>query len=235
MSEKVSVMQGVRARLAGQSAWRVDRYGNWVLGQRRFKVTRMTLRYERKVGDRWAAYCVWYFGRVKWNEFESMKRAAETRWEKAQSAAPAGVDPDAKVQVKENEQHGGVEVQFSGKPPQIVLDSLHNAGFRWSRRQRLWYAKRAPERLAFAGSLLGPPAPAPVPGHAPTAPVLIASDGSGFAGAVERSGDVYRGHVNGQPVEAPAGAILPALQEVGATEAVGVSEPVHQMGVVITG
>ncbi len=118
MSERLSVMQGVRARLAGQSDWKVDRYANWVLGHRRFKFTRLTLLYERKLGERWAAYCVWYFGRMKWTEFETMKRAAESRWQKQQAepAATTPVDTAVTVQVRENEQHDGVEVRFSGRP-----------------------------------------------------------------------------------------------------------------------
>ena len=43
--------------------------------------------------------------------------------------------------ITRNEARGGMEVKFSGKPDQIVIDYLKANGFHWSRRQSLWYRK----------------------------------------------------------------------------------------------
>jgi len=70
----------------------------------------------------------------------------------------APVAPETGVEVRENEQHDGVEVVFANRPADAVLETLKAAGFRWSRPQRLWYAKRNATRLALARSLTNVPA-----------------------------------------------------------------------------
>lgn len=62
--------------------------------------------------------------------------------------------PDAPVErasvtsptVRFNEERGGIEVVFPAKPAPAVLERLKAAGFRWSRPQGLWWARRTPER-----------------------------------------------------------------------------------------
>ena len=49
----------------------------------------------------------------------------------------------------------GIEIRFSRKPDQSVRSALKDAGFRWSRRQGIWYAPREAERLTFARELAG--------------------------------------------------------------------------------
>ncbi len=50
----------------------------------------------------------------------------------------------------------GVEVRFSAKPEQPVIDSLKASGFKWSARQKLWYnrdsqkAREAAQKIASA-------------------------------------------------------------------------------------
>lgn len=58
------------------------------------------------------------------------------------------------VQVTENDEKNGVEIRFACKPSDDVRDSLKFHGFRWSRFQSLWYARRTPETLSFARSLV---------------------------------------------------------------------------------
>lgn len=65
-------------------------------------------------------------------------------------AEPVKVDG---VTVRENEERDGVEIVFPAKPSDEVRERMKALGFRWSRPQSLWYAKRTPERLAFAKSL----------------------------------------------------------------------------------
>lgn len=64
------------------------------------------------------------------------------------------IDGNSSVSVTENPAKNGVEVRFAVKPAPETLESLKRAGFRWSKFQSLWYARRSPETLAFAHALL---------------------------------------------------------------------------------
>jgi hypothetical protein len=68
----------------------------------------------------------------------------------AAQSEPVKVDG---VTVRENEERDGVEIVFPAKPSDEVRERMKALGFRWSRPQGLWYAKRTAERLAFAQSL----------------------------------------------------------------------------------
>ncbi len=61
--------------------------------------------------------------------------------------------PSATLQ--KNEQHAGLELSFSAKPDQSVIDALKQNGFRWHTKKRLWFAKDTPERYAFAAEIAG--------------------------------------------------------------------------------
>jgi hypothetical protein len=52
-----------------------------------------------------------------------------------------------------NEEHDGIEIRFPGKPERSVIDSLKSAGFRWSSRSMVWYAKDTPYHRQVAESL----------------------------------------------------------------------------------
>lgn len=47
-----------------------------------------------------------------------------------------------------NTEKNGVEIRFDSKPEQSVLDVLRNNGFRWSGKQKMWYAKQSEEVFA---------------------------------------------------------------------------------------
>lgn len=68
----------------------------------------------------------------------------------------ASLDPTKNVRVRRNEERGGIEVVFAGKPKSEVLQGLKNMGFRWSRLNRLWWAKETAERWSYAVSLIEP-------------------------------------------------------------------------------
>lgn len=51
-----------------------------------------------------------------------------------------------------NPDKNGIEVRFDGKPAREILDKLKENGFRWSNRQKMWYAKQTDERLALVNS-----------------------------------------------------------------------------------
>lgn len=52
-----------------------------------------------------------------------------------------------------NEEKQGIELRFSSKPSKEVLDKLKESGFRWSNRQKMWYAKQSSERMELVNSL----------------------------------------------------------------------------------
>jgi len=54
---------------------------------------------------------------------------------------------------KRNLFHGGLQVEHPEKPSQEVIDRLKVAGFRWSPRQRIWYAKETQARIDLLESL----------------------------------------------------------------------------------
>ena len=60
----------------------------------------------------------------------------------------AGCDPTmvGTVSASRNAAKGGIEIKFSDKPSDAIIARLHAAGFRFSYRQRLWYAKDTAER-----------------------------------------------------------------------------------------
>ncbi len=60
------------------------------------------------------------------------------------------------ITVTLNDVHQGVEIRFPGKPSEAVRESLKAHGFRWSRFQKLWYAKQTEQHIAFARSLTDP-------------------------------------------------------------------------------
>lgn len=54
-----------------------------------------------------------------------------------------------------NEEMNGIELRFPSKPSQSIIDDLKAHGFRWSGKQKMWYAKRSNERIAYVEGLNG--------------------------------------------------------------------------------
>ena len=52
-----------------------------------------------------------------------------------------------------NKEKNGIELRFDSKPEESVLNALKENGFRWSSKQKMWYAKYNDERAAFANTL----------------------------------------------------------------------------------
>lgn len=59
------------------------------------------------------------------------------------------------VNITLNEEKNGIELRFRGKPEAEVIESLKSNGFRWSGKQKMWFAKQTYERIQFANSLNG--------------------------------------------------------------------------------
>jgi hypothetical protein len=63
-----------------------------------------------------------------------------------------------------NLEHEGIQIEFDGKPSEEIRSKLKSAGFRWSRVQKIWYAKgyngyakTVAEQLATYGGEIGEP------------------------------------------------------------------------------
>ena len=54
-----------------------------------------------------------------------------------------------------NHERGGIELTFPSKPDEGIRSRLKAAGFRWSRRQGLWYARANERTLAVAREIAG--------------------------------------------------------------------------------
>lgn len=52
-----------------------------------------------------------------------------------------------------NLEHEGLQFQSDSKPSQDIISQLKANGFRWSSRQKLWYAKELPFRVEFLNSI----------------------------------------------------------------------------------
>ena len=59
------------------------------------------------------------------------------------------------VSVSLNNEKNGIEIKFDGKPGVDIIESLKSNGFRWSGKQKMWFAKQTDERILFANSLNG--------------------------------------------------------------------------------
>ncbi|MCX6165188.1 MAG: hypothetical protein NTU73_10090 [Ignavibacteriae bacterium] len=64
---------------------------------------------------------------------------------------PIGGNED--ITVRKNESKGGVEVIFKAKPDETIIEKLKSNGFRWSRAQRLWWARYTDTKYEFACQL----------------------------------------------------------------------------------
>jgi len=61
---------------------------------------------------------------------------------------------NGKATVTMNPEKNGVEIRFPGKPDASVLDDLKGMGFRWSKFQKMWYAKQSETTINFANNLV---------------------------------------------------------------------------------
>ena len=59
----------------------------------------------------------------------------------------------ANVNVTLNNEKNGVEIRFDGKPEAAAIESLKANGFRWSGKQKMWYAKQTDEVMVFVQTL----------------------------------------------------------------------------------
>lgn len=54
-----------------------------------------------------------------------------------------------------NEEKNGIEISFNDKPSEEIRSQLKTYGFRWSKYQKIWYAKQSEDRIKFVKNLCG--------------------------------------------------------------------------------
>ena len=52
-----------------------------------------------------------------------------------------------------NEKHDGIEIYFTTRPPDVVLEYMKARKFRWHNQKRCWYNRRNEETIAIAEML----------------------------------------------------------------------------------
>lgn len=57
------------------------------------------------------------------------------------------------IKIIYNDELNGIEISFSDKPEQEIIEHLKLNKFRWSRAKKIWYAKQNEKTISFANSL----------------------------------------------------------------------------------
>lgn len=96
---------------------------------------------------------------IESKEVVNTQEATQTPVQTAEEQTKEIKDTEAKEEVTQennnnihinfNEEKNGIEIKFDDKPSQEVLENLKLHGFRWSKYQKIWYAKDTPERREF--------------------------------------------------------------------------------------
>lgn len=68
---------------------------------------------------------------------------------------PPAAIPTTGIHIQYNEKMGGIEIHFAKKPAEMILGELKSHGWRWSKWNRCWYAKKNPVNEAFAQHIAG--------------------------------------------------------------------------------
>lgn len=95
---------------------------------------------------------------------------AETPAEPSEPAETAAEQP---VTVSYNQELNGIEITFTAKPDEKTRTELKNAGFRWHKVKKLWYAKSTADRLELADRIAAEAAEAEKPLIIPPAESIV--------------------------------------------------------------
>lgn len=91
-----------------------------------------------------------------------------------------------------NNEFNGIELTFAEKPAEAIREAMKEAGFRWHRQKKLWYAKNTEARMALAKKLSGDQVPADsVPAAVPAAPAAAPKEIVSKYGI--KAGDILEG------------------------------------------
>ena len=67
------------------------------------------------------------------------------------------IETVSEVTVSRNEEKGGIEIAFPGKPETAVIDDLKAHGFRWSPFNKVWWCKYNEANWAWANEMFSKP------------------------------------------------------------------------------
>lgn len=77
-------------------------------------------------------------------------RTETARRVKAEQKKPAAESP---VAVFINEELNGIELKFKTRPSDEIREALKENGFKWHHKKAVWYARRSPDKEAFAKAI----------------------------------------------------------------------------------
>ena len=63
---------------------------------------------------------------------------------------PGTLNVNTGIKIRDNEVHKGIEIEFPGKPPALVINEMKANGWRWSHTGGFWYNKQTPDNKKFA-------------------------------------------------------------------------------------
>lgn len=84
-----------------------------------------------------------------WSTIQKFLEREAAEREKRDSFLPKGITAEVKL----NDDLNGVEVKFSDKPGREVTTAMHDAGYKWSSKKQLWYAKQTSSAMNIAEKL----------------------------------------------------------------------------------
>lgn len=127
--------------------WRTENYsggnGNYLLSEFFDEIDHKAYDGRDKVSVRYEIRCTSYAKSVYPYKHYTAQDVRETAPGDAQTATAGAI-------FRFNEEKGGVEVKFSQKPDSKITTYLSQNGFRWSRFQKLWYARRTERTISVA-------------------------------------------------------------------------------------
>lgn len=83
-------------------------------------------------------------------QLDQEEKGEEPKTEEKTEITPDTTNTD--IEISFNEEKNGIEIKFDGKPSEEIRENLKANGFRWSRYQKIWYAKDIAERREFIKS-----------------------------------------------------------------------------------
>ncbi len=79
-----------------------------------------------------------------------VKTIIDNKQEEVEVSEGEELNSKSKISFNENKEHNGLEISFSEKPDEEVINGLKLAGYRWSSKNKFWYSKISKKSVDFA-------------------------------------------------------------------------------------
>ena len=79
-----------------------------------------------------------------------VKTIIDNKQEEVEVSEGEDLNSKSKISFNENKEHNGLEISFSEKPDEEVINGLKLAGYRWSSKNKFWYSKISRKSVDFA-------------------------------------------------------------------------------------